>query len=81
MLQPFAEALVDFEGDPLSDDALEWRKQFSVFVPNTQSCARAGQFMVRPALKAQSEAKAKDRSAAFRAAQNEPLPPAGEDGL
>ena len=81
LLQPFVEALATFEGDPLSDEALEWRKPFSVFVPNTQRNARAGQFMVRPALKVASEAKEKDRRAALREAQNEPLPPTGEDGF
>ena len=81
LLQPFAEALVDFKGDPLSDDALEWRKQFSVvvpYVPQPGRASRPGTFMIRPALKFVSDAKAADRR---RAARDTPLPPAGEDGL
>lgn len=78
LLQPFVEALATFEGDPLSDEALEWRKQFTVLVPNTQPKARPGTFMVQPALKVASEAK---RADGRRAAQDTPLPPAGEGGL
>jgi hypothetical protein len=62
LLQPFVKALADFEGDPLSDsdEALEWRKQFTVFLPKPR---RTREFEVHPALKVASEAKAADRRA------------------
>ena len=84
LLQPFVEALADFEGDPLSDEALEWRKQFTVFVPYVArggrqgTAPRPGQFMVRPDLEAESERK---NRAARATARRTPLPPSGEDGL
>ena len=84
VLQPFVEALATFEGDPLSDEALEWRKQFTVLVPYVAPpglASRPGHFMVRPDLKEASERKEAERRAAFRAARKAPLPPAGEDGF
>ena len=81
LLQPFVEALATFEGDPFSDEALDWRKQFTVLVPNTQRNARPGTFMVRPDLVEASARKEAERRAELRAARDTPLPPAGEDGF
>ena len=82
LLQPFVEALADFEGDPLSDEALEWRKQFTVCVPyvdeRTGRASRPGAFMVHPDLVASSARKIAELRAAARGT---PLPPAGEDGF
>ena len=52
LLQPFVKALADFEGDPLSDsdEALEWRKQFTVLVPYVAPpglASRPGKFSSR----------------------------------
>ena len=84
VLQPFVEALATFEGDPLSDEALEWRKQFTVLVPYVAPpglASRPGHFMVRPDLVEASKQKKAERRAAFQAARDTPLPPAGEDDL
>ena len=84
LLQPFVKALANFEGDPLSDEALNWRMQFTVLVPYVAPpgmCSRPGAFMNRPDLRDKSARQEAERRAASSAARGIPLPPSGEDGL